>query len=429
MMDLIDDLKWRGAVDGMTAEEELRAELSKGPVTLYAGFDPTAASLHAGNLLPIIGLARFQRAGHRPLALAGGATGLIGDPSGRDTERELLDRDRLAANLEGIRAQLARLLDFTPGPNQAMLVNNYDWFAPITFLEFLRDTGKHFSINRMIQRDSVKTRLESRDQGISYTEFSYMLLQAYDYLHLYRTHDCRLQVGGSDQWGNITAGADLIRRVVGGSAHGLTFPLLTTSTGKKFGKSAEGAKVWLDSALTSPYQFYQFWIRTEDSDVGRFLRLWTFLPHEEIEALEQQHAADPGARQAHAALAREVTAFTHGAEAAASAQRASRVLFGGGLDGLQPADWDMIAGEVPVTRLPAERFAGAGMALLDLVAETGLLKSKGEARREIRGGGVYLNGERAPENGIDVQPSHAIDGRYLMLRRGKANYHLVIIEG
>jgi tyrosyl-tRNA synthetase len=426
-MDILDDLRWRGALDDVTNADELTAELAKGPTALYAGFDPTARSLHAGNLLPIIGLARFQRAGHQPIALAGGATGMVGDPSGKDAERELLDGDALQANLEGVRAQLERYLDFSPGATQAKLVNNYDWFQPIVFIDFLRDTGKHFSVNRMIQKESVKERLENREQGISYTEFSYMLLQAYDFLHLYRAHNCKLQLGGSDQWGNITAGIDLIRRVEGGSAFGLTQPLLTTSTGKKFGKSAEGEKVWLDPEQTSPYRFYQFWLRTEDDDVVKFLKLWTFLPHEEIDALAAQHGENPGARVAHEKLAAELTEFVHGKGAAESARRASVALFGGSLDDLQGDDWRMLAGEVPTTQLSAEALSGDGKPMLDVLVDAKLADSKGAARRDLKGGGVYLNGKRlTPDQGM-MKTEHLLEGKYALLRKGKANYHLIVI--
>jgi len=428
-MDLLNDLKWRGALEGVTNEEELGAELAKGPLTLYAGFDPTAASLHAGNLLPIIGLTRFQRAGHRPIALVGGATGLIGDPSGRDCEREFKAEEAIERNLAGIRAQLERFLDFSPGPTQAMLVNNYDWMKPISYIHFLRDVGKHFSINRMIQKDSVKNRLENRDQGISYTEFSYMLLQAYDFLHLYRAHNCRLQVGGSDQWGNIVGGIELVRRVADGAAYGLTFPLLTTASGQKFGKSVGGGSLWLDPALTSPYQFYQYWLKTEDADVVRFLKLWTFLEHEEIEALGAAHAAEPGKREAHRALARAVTAFAHGTDAVDAAIRASAALFGGSLNELLAGDFDVLAREVPTSTIQRAALEGEGKPLADLLPETTLVDSKGSARRELKGGGIYLNNQRVPEGGLNVTAEHLRAGRFLLLRKGKANYHLVKVEG
>jgi tyrosyl-tRNA synthetase len=332
-MTILDELRWRGLLADCTDMDALAQRIAHGPITLYAGFDPTADSLHVGNLVPLFALRRFQVHGHRPIALAGGSTGMIGDPSGKSEERNLLTLDQLAHNLEGIRPQLAKFLDFDVASNPARLVNNVDWTGPVGVLDFLRDVGKHVSVNAMVAKDSVRSRMEARETGISYAEFSYMLLQGFDFYHLRKTYDCELQIGATDQWGNITVGTELTRKKLGATVWGLVFPLLTKPDGTKYGKTAEGA-VWLDPRRTSRYRFYQFFVNAEDDEVGVLLRALTFLPEEEIEALEVAHLANPGARTAQKALARELTSLVHGADGLASAERASEILFGGSLEGV-----------------------------------------------------------------------------------------------
>ena len=358
--DLFSELQWRGLLHQVT-DEGLGDRMAAEPFTLYHGMDATADSLHVGSLLGVVSLRRLQAHGHRPLVLVGGGTSLIGDPGGRRTERPLLSKAEIEANAAGIRRQLEALLDFTPGPAGATLINNADWLAPLPVIDFLRDVGKHFTVNVMLAKEAVKSRLEDPDQGISYTEFSYMLLQAYDFLHLFDTEGCRLQVGGSDQWGNITAGIDLVRRVRGAQTYGFTWPLITKADGTKFGKSESG-NVWLDPARTSPYQFFQFWINADDRDVGHYLRLYTFLERAEIERLEAAAADRPGAREAQRALAREVTALVHGAPAAEAAEAASSALFGGDLRALDPAvvDVDAAGGQLPAGVGLGRHQAGGG---------------------------------------------------------------------
>lgn len=420
-MNILAELEWRGLVADCTDRAALAERLERGPATLYCGFDPTADSLHVGNLIPLLTLRRFQLAGHRPIALAGGATGLIGDPSGRTAERQLLTRDSLASNIASVKNQLRRLLDFDSPAAAARLLDNADWIAPIPFLDFLRDTGKHFSVNMMIAKESVRARMEDRDAGISFTEFSYMLLQAYDFFHLCRDHDCQLQIGGSDQWGNITAGIDLCRKKLGRAVFGLTLPLITNADGSKFGKSVAGA-VWLDPAKTSVYRFFQFWIRTDDRDVIRFLKYFTFLGREEIDELERQHAGKPEARTAHQALARAVTALIHGEPAAAEAARASEILFGGDPAGVPEATFQEMAHEVPACEWPRSRFEGPGTPLLELLVHSGLCASKGQARKDIDGGGIYINNRREPQAQRMVAAADLLFGRQLLLRKGKRNY-------
>ncbi|MFM8360108.1 MAG: tyrosine--tRNA ligase, partial [Verrucomicrobiota bacterium] len=367
-MNVLPELQWRGLVADCTDLVELTRRLTDGPVTLYAGFDPTADSLHVGHLVPLIALRRFQDAGHRPIAVAGGATGSIGDPSGKSQERQLLTAGQIEANVAAVRPQLARLLDFSTPVNPARLVDNADWTAGVSYLQFLREVGKHFTVNQMVAKESVRARMEDREVGISYTEFSYMLLQAFDFLHLAQTCDCSLQIGGSDQWGNITAGIDLIRKKLGRPSFGLTLPLITKSDGTKFGKT-EGGAVWLDPKRTSVYRFYQFWINTDDRDVIRYLKFFTFLSQGEIDALEAQHQANPGARVAHRALAQAVTGLIHGEAATHEAQRASEILFGGSLDGISEGTFQEIVGEVPTRDLGREKLAGAGASVLDLFVQ------------------------------------------------------------
>jgi tyrosyl-tRNA synthetase len=420
---LLPELEWRGLV--YDATEGLSDALARGRVTAYAGFDPTAASLHVGHLLPAIGLARLQRFGHSPIAVVGGGTGMIGDPSGKSQERVLLSREQIDANVAGIRTQLERFLDFEPraGASAARVVNNADWLAEFDLLDFLRDTGKHFTVNYLLQKDSVKRRLESED-GISFTEFSYLLLQAHDFLELFDRFECTLQLGGSDQWGNITAGIDLVRKVRGQKAHGLVMPLLTTAAGVKFGKTEAGA-VWLDPRLTSPFKFYQFWLNTGDADVVSYLKYFTFLDRPAIATLETAVAGAPQAREAQRVLAREVTTMVHGAEQAARAERASTVLFGEELDSLTAADVLEIFEDVPATDLAADLFAADGLGIVDLMAQVKLAPSKAEARRLVQSGGVYVNNRRVADPLMRITREQAIDGRLFVLRKGQKQTHLV----
>jgi tyrosyl-tRNA synthetase len=422
-MNLLEDLQWRGLLADCTDLPGLEARLATGPIALYCGFDPTADSLHVGNLVPLFALRRFQLAGHIPIALAGGATGMIGDPSGRSSERNLQTPEQLARNIAGVRKQLTKFLDFDTPRNPAKLVNNHDWTAPISYLEFLRDVGKHFTINWMTAKDSVRARLES-ENGISYTEFSYMLLQAYDFYHLRTQHDCELQVGATDQWGNITAGTELIRRKAGASAWGLVFPLLTKADGTKYGKSAEGA-VYLDPQRTSPYRFYQFFMQADDADVIKLLKVLTFLPRDEIDSLERDLSNNPGARAAQKRLAREMTTLVHGADSCQDTMRASELLFGGDAAGVSEAALAEISAEVPSKALPRSSFAGAGIPLVDLLASTGLSPSKGQARKDLEGGGIYVNNIRAAETTRAVTEADLLHGRYVLLRKGKKNYLLL----
>jgi tyrosyl-tRNA synthetase len=424
-MNILDDLRWRGLVADCTDEAELAKRLAAGPITLYCGFDPTADSLHVGHLMGQLMLRRFQLGGHHPIPLAGGATGMIGDPSGKSSERQLLTRDQIDHNKACIKQQLQRLLDFETATNPARVVDNADWTAPVSFLDFLRDIGKHFSVNMMMAKDSVRSRMEDREVGISYTEFSYMLLQAYDFYHLRASLGCELQVGGSDQWGNITAGTDLIRKKLAATSFGLTFPLLTKADGTKFGKTESGA-VWLDPAKTSPYRFYQFFIQADDSMVCRYLRMLTLLPREEIEALESSHAANPGAREAHRALAAAVTTLVHGGDAAMEARKASEILFGGELTGVKETTFNEIVGEVPTRQVSGETLS-AGIALPELLVQSGLSASKGQARKDIEGGGIYINNLR--ESGVQrtVGTADLLFGKHILLRKGRRNYTVVTL--
>ncbi len=422
-MTILEELQWRGLIADCTDLDALGARLRAGPTTLYCGFDPTGDSLHVGHLMGQLTLRRFQLAGHHPLPLAGGATGMVGDPGGKSAERNLLSREELAHNVSCIKQQLSRLLDFEAPGNPARLLDNADWTAPLTYLDFLRDIGKHFSINVMVAKDSVRSRLEG-EHGLSYTEFSYMLLQAHDFYHLRQAHGCELQIGGSDQWGNITAGTDLIRKKLGATAWGLTFPLITKADGTKFGKT-EGGAIWLDPRKTSPYRFYQFFINTDDQMLGGYLRKFTLLPREAIEALEARHQADPGAREAHKALAREVTTLVHGEAALADARRASEIMFGGGLDGVSEAVFKDVVGEVPTVDFDASRLGAPDLSLPELLVHSGLSPSKGQARKDIEGGGIYLNNVRASEVGRRVTAADLLFGQYLLLRKGKRTYAVI----
>ena len=420
-MHMLDELKWRGLVADCTDAEALGKRLEQSPITVYAGFDPTADSLHVGNLVPLLGLRRFQKLGHHPIALAGGATGSIGDPSGKTQERQLLTRDVLLANIAKVKEQLARLLDFETSANPARLLDNATWTEGVSYLDFLRDIGKHFSVNQMIAKESVRSRMEDREVGISYTEFSYMLLQAFDFFILRRDTNCELQIGGSDQWGNITAGIELTRKKSSHTVFGLTLPLITNADGTKFGKTEAGA-IWLDVNRTSVYKFYQFWIRTDDRDVVRYLKFFTFLGQDEVVELETAHAANPGARAAHKALAQAVTELVHGPSAAAEAIRASTILFGGALDGIQESTFAEILGEVPTKQIERAQLDGPGKSLIELLVHSGLAASKGQARKDIEGGGVYLNNLREQNAGRLVTAADLLFGKHLLLRKGKHNY-------
>ena len=418
-----EELKWRGLVYDHT--EEVPRLLAEQTVTLYNGFDPTGDSLHIGHLVPMMQLARLQRYGHTPIALAGGGTGMIGDPSGKSEERNLLSEDEIRHNVACIAQQLASILDFEVKSNPASIVNNFDWLASLKMMEFLRDVGKHFSVSYMVAKDSVKSRLERVGEGISYTEFSYMLLQAYDFLHLFDTRDCVLQAGGSDQWGNVTAGIELIRRRRGAKAHGLAYPLITRADGSKFGKTATGENTWLDPKRTSPYRFYQFWYNTDDGDVLNYLKYFTWLAQADVRELETALFERPHLREAQRRLAQEVTRMIHGETAVAKAEQASQVLFGGALEGLDAADIADIFADVPSSQVAHTALAGDGLALVDLLAESGLASSKGDARRAIQGGGIYLNNLRVTDQDELVTLNQAIEGRFLVLRKGRKQYHLV----
>ncbi len=424
-MKLLEEFHWRGMV--YQASEGLEALLERERVTGYIGFDPSAPSLHVGSLLPLMALARFQRHGHRPIAIVGGGTGLIGDPSGKSEERPLLSREQLEANLAGLRRQLEPFLDFSARDNAALLLNNADWLEPLSVMEFLRETGKFFTVNYMLNKESVRRRLESAE-GISFTEFSYMLLQAYDYLVLFDRYGCRLQMGGSDQWGNITAGLDLIERLRRVQVHGLVFPLVTTAAGRKFGKTEAGT-VWLDPKLTSPYRFYQFWLNTDDRDVIAYLKFFTWLERQEIEELEHALRAAPEQRTAQTRLAREVTRMVHGADALARAERASRALFGEEVSALTPEELLDVFQEVPSTHIEKSKLAGNGMSIVELAVLVGLTPSKAEARRLIEGGGLYLNNRRVGSANHTVSRNDALHGCFLVLRRGQKEFRLVRLTG
>jgi tyrosyl-tRNA synthetase len=449
---IIDELKWRGLVADCTDAAELEKKIAA-PVTLYCGFDPTADSLHVGNLVPLLALRRFQLLGHHPIAVAGGATGSIGDPSGKTAERQLLTKEILDHNIASVKVQLAKLLDFETKQNPARLLDNASWTAGISFLEFLRDIGKHFSVNQMVAKESVRARMEDREVGISYTEFSYMLLQAFDFMVLCRDQNCELQIGGSDQWGNITAGIELTRKKLGKHVFGLTLPLITNADGSKFGKSVAGA-IWLDPKRTSVYKFYQFWINTDDRDVIRYLKYFTFLAKEEIKSLEKQHAENPGARVAHSALAMEATSLIHGRKIAETICRASKILFGtirqdirGSTDLISPyisiqeqmertvesvknelkAEdlFESIAEELPRIQIEKSNLDNAGLSLIELLVHPDLYTSKGEARKGIQGGGVYVNNIRVVNIARIITSLDLNWGKHILLRKGKKNFVVV----
>ncbi len=430
MSDLLKELEWRGFVQDATPR--IDAHLAKGPVTLYCGFDLTAPSLQLGNLLPLMLLRHFQRHGHKPIVLMGGGTSLIGDPSGKRSERPLLSKEQIKEHLQRQRDQMARFLDFGPGASAALLLDNAKWLVEQRLTDFLRDVGKHFTVNVMLQKESVQGRMEA---GISYTEFSYMLLQAFDFLHLFRTQHCTLQVGGSDQWGNITAGADLIRKVESGEAHGLVAPLVTTAAGKKFGKTEEGA-IWLDPAQTSPYKFYQFWMNVDDRDVDKYLKLFTLQTRHALEELMAKHIQQPSAREAQRVLAQDVTRLVHGEVNLDRVVKASRILFEElDISSVDRFVLDTLAGEIPttvlnnfesVTNIPTVSLQELWRKpVIHFVELSGLVKSKSEARRAIQQGGIYMNQQRVTDLERTVTPSDWLADRDLLLRKGKKDYALV----
>lgn len=428
---LLAELDWRGFIYQQT-HDELDEVLAKEKITLYCGFDPSAPSMHVGNLLPVMALAHFKRHGHNPMALVGGATGMIGDPSGKDEERELLSAEKVRANVASIQEQMQKVLQqaltmHREGDGEEVeipVINNADWFSDWTFIDFLREVGRYFRVNQMIQKDSVRTRLEEREQGISYTEFSYMLIQAYDFLHLFEERGCRLQIGGSDQWGNITSGTELIRRKAGATGFGLSIPLITSADGKKLGKSLKGA-VYLDPELTSPYEFYQYWVNQDDRDVGKLLRLFTFLSLSEIEELEQVVEAGENRGQVQQKLAMEVTTLIHGEEQAEQVLRASRMLFGEKIEGLSDRDLRSIFADVPSTEIKRSRLESGEIGIVDILAETGMQRSKGAARRLVQQGGAYINNESIDDIERMLSAEDLASESMMVLRSGKKNYHVL----
>ncbi len=424
MQDIMAELSWRGLVQQTTDDALLPGWLREKPRTVYAGFDPTAESLHVGSLLPLMNLRRFQRAGHRPIALLGGATGMIGDPSGKSAERNLLDQESLTRNVEGIRRQMEALLDFEPGSHAALVVNNYDWMRDYAYLAFLRDIGKNFPVNVMLAKDSVKSRLERTDGGISYTEFSYMLLQAYDFVHLFDEFGCELQIGGSDQWGNITAGIDLARRMRSTQLYGITCPLLAKPDGTKMGKTEEGA-VWLSAERTTPYHFYQYWINIEDNVVGMCLRYLTELSQDEIESLDRATAEHPEKREAQRRLGEEVTRLIHGEAGLTTARHATDIFFGAEIQDLSDEELGAIFADVPSQELPRSRLEAEGLNIMDAFVEAGLAKSKGEARRTITQGGAYVNNRRVNEISHQLTATSLASDTTMVLRSGKKKYALL----
>ena len=420
-----DELHWRGLVyDSIEGVQDL---LLKEQVTIYNGFDATGDSLHVGHLVPLIALARLQRFGHHPIALAGGGTSMIGDPSGKSAERQLLSHEIIEANVESIKGQLSHFLDFNSKSNPARVMNNADWLLSLNLVAFLRDVGKHFTVNYMITKDSVRTRLE-REDGISFTEFSYMLLQSYDFLHLYDVSSCKLQTGGSDQWGNITAGVELTRRMRGGSVYGMVYPLITKADGTKFGKTETGS-IWLSPQRTSPYRFYQFWLNTADKDVISYLKYFTWRTQDEIAALEAAVAASPEQREAQRVLARDMTALVHDSTALDKAEQAAQALFGGEISGLSASEIADIFAEVPSSETPRQAITAGSLTVIDLLVAGGIAKSRGEARRSVLEGGIYLNNIRVSDPAGLVSPKDILDGQFIVLRKGKKTYHLVKVIG
>lgn len=421
---LLLDLQSRELVVDMTGQDDLDRHLAEAPRVVYCGFDPTADSLHVGSLLPLLALRRFQLAGHRPIVLIGGGTGLIGDPSGKAGERPLSPKDQVAVWAERLKEQTARFLDFGPGASRAELMDNYEWLSRLDVIAFLRDIGKEFPVGAMLARESVRARLGRAEAGLSYTEFSYQILQSYDYLELWRSRGCTIQIGGSDQWGNITAGIELIRRKMSGAAYGLTLPLVTKGDGTKFGKTETGT-IWLDPAKTSPYEMYQFWLNTADADVDRFLKYFTLLPLDSLEDLRQARTRAPEKREAQRVLAREVTAHIHGEQAVREAQDIAEALFSGAVASLSPAKLDEAIRSAPRTEFPMA--TGVTVTPVDLLLATGLASSKRAARELLTSGAVELNGERVKDPNKAVSRDAALHGRYLILRKGKKTYHAVVV--
>lgn len=429
MINFVEELRWRGMIhDMMPGTEEL---LMKEMTSAYVGIDPTADSLHIGHLVGVMMLRHFQRAGHRPIALVGGATGMIGDPSMKSAERKLIDEDTLRHNQEAIRKQLAKFLDFeSDAPNAAKLVNNYDWMKEFSFLDFIRDVGKHITVNYMMAKDSVKKRISGESgEGLSFTEFSYQLIQGYDFTYLYQHEGCRLQMGGSDQWGNITTGTELIRRTLGGEAYALTCPLITKADGGKFGKTESG-NIWLDPKYTSPYKFYQFWLNVSDADAAKYIKIFTSLTKEEIAALEEEQAAAPHLRPLQKRLAEEVTCMVHSREAYESAVEASAILFGNATkEALTKLDEDTLLAlfeGVPSATLPMDKINGEGINILDLLAdEVAMFPSRGELRKLLKSGGVSINKEKVESEGMVLTSSDLLAGKYILAQKGKKNYFLI----
>ncbi|MEE2826536.1 MAG: tyrosine--tRNA ligase [Planctomycetota bacterium] len=426
MNDIFSDLKWRGLIHQTTADDQLPAWLNSASRTVYAGFDPTSNSLHVGSLLPLMLLRRFQKSGHRPIAIAGGATGMIGDPSGKSAERNLLSADQLSENLQGIESQMRRLLDFDCGDASAILVNNNDWMGQFSYVEFLRDVGKNSPVNVMLAKDSVKSRLTS-EAGLSYTEFSYMLLQAYDFVHLNQAYGCELQIGGSDQWGNVTAGIDLARRMHGAQLYGMTCPLLTKADGAKMGKTESGA-IWLSAERTSPYAFYQYWLNVADEDAGKCLRFLTELDHEEIEALDQSRQESPHQRESQKRLAEAVTLLIHGEAGLSRARQATEIFFGAEIQDLSDSELGQIFSDVPSLTVGFDQLQEPGYSLIDALADSGLCQSKGESRRTIKEGGAYVNNRRVPDLEATLQRKDLASETMIVLRRGKKKYALLRFE-
>lgn len=425
-MSLIDELKWRGMIaDIMPGTEE---QLKKEVTTAYIGFDPTAESLHIGSLVPILLLVHFQKAGHRPIALIGGATGMIGDPSGKSEERNLLSEDQLEKNIRGIRAQLEKFLDFSPAtPNAALITNNYDWFKSFSFIDFLRDVGKHITVNYMMAKDSVRKRIEG-ETGISYTEFAYQLMQGYDFYWLYKNFNCKMQMGGSDQWGNITTGTELVRRKAGGEAFAFTCPLITKADGGKFGKT-EGGNIWLDPVRTTPYQFYQFWLNASDADASKWISIFTFLSRDTVEGLRSAHANNPGARELQKALAREVTMLVHGENGLTQALATTDKLFAdqnAPAESLSEEDLATMQGVVRIEYLKEKLFSGVDV--ITFLAETEIFTSKGEARKMLQNGGVSINRHKVGDLALILNPQHLLHGKYMLVQKGKKNYYLIIVR-
>lgn len=425
-MKLIEELRWRGMLqDIMPGTEE---QLTKEMTTAYIGFDPTADSLHIGSLVPILLLVHLQKAGHKPIALVGGATGMVGDPSGKSEERNLLDEATLTRNINGVRSQLEKFLDFDPSKaNAAEMANNYDWFKNISFIDFLRDTGKHITINYMMAKDSVKKRIEG-EVGLSYTEFAYQLMQGFDFYWLYTRKNCKLQMGGSDQWGNITTGTELIRRKAGGEAFAFTCPLITKADGGKFGKTEKG-NVWLDPEKTTPYQFYQFWLNASDEDVQKWIRIFTFLPKEMIETLEAAHKQDPSQRILQKKLAEEITAFVHGAEELAKAIETTQKLFSNQNAPAESLSVEDLEGMEGVVRITVNRATlDAGIDVVSFLSDTAIFPSKGEARKMVQGGGVSINRKKADNIQLQVNSAMLLHNNYLLVQKGKKNYYLVVVS-